>query len=136
MSSAPESVSVFVLRARLGKAEFTDYLKRLDARIAAGEPFVMVVDSTEPEFEVVEVPNRKWQLERARAIGQLQRGIAFVTSTMTRDRVRALYALQPPGVPYAFFNEADEALAWAAAALDDQREVAISQRETRPIMVV
>ena len=136
MSKTRESVSVFELGGSLGKVEFADYLANLDAQLAKAEPFVMVVDGTTPQLDLVELPNRRWQVKRAATIGQFHRGIAFVTGTMTRERVRALYALQPPGVPYAFFTEMSEALAWANRALDGENRKVVSQRKTQPLMSV
>jgi hypothetical protein len=136
MRKTRDSVSVFMLGARLGKAEFADYLRCLDTALDAGEPFAMVIDATSPEFETAEAPNPRWQLKRAATIGKLHRGIAFVTGTMTRERVRALYALQPPGVPYAFFGERAEAVAWAREALDGEERTAIGERKTVPLMNV
>lgn len=137
MSKVPEireSVSVFVLGGQLGKDEFADYLRLLDAALATGKPFAMIVDGSGPELQHFVPPNPRWQLERAAAIGKLHRGIAFVTGTMTRERVRALYALQAPGVPYAFFGERDEALAWADEALDGERRSSAGRRKTVPMM--
>jgi hypothetical protein len=127
-----ESVSLFVLGARLGRDEFANYLRNLDDALASDEPFAMVVDGSEPTLEVVELPNKRWQLSRAVAIGKLHRGIAFVTGTMTRERVQALYALQPPGVPYAFFTDRAEAIEWAHAAVDSEGKT--EQRKTVPVM--
>ena len=134
MSKSSPSVSVFVLGGCLGEDEFASYLRSLDANLAKGKPFAMVIDGSAPGLGIVEVPNQRWQLSRAQAIGQLHRGIAFVTGTMTRDRVRALYALQPPAIPYAFFNERAEAMVWAQAALDGEQKVALSSRKTQPLM--
>lgn len=128
-----ESVSLFVLGARLGRDEFEEYLRNLDAALAGEEPFAMVVDGSDPKLEVVETPNKRWQLSRAIAIGKLHRGIAFVTGSMTRERVQALYALQPPGVPYAFFTDRLEAIEWAHAVVEDERK-AVGQRQTVPLM--
>jgi hypothetical protein len=128
-----ESVSLFVLSGRLGRDEFADYLRNLDAALAADEPFAMVVDGSDPKLEVVDPPNKRWQLSRAVAIGKLHRGIAFVTGTMTRERVQALYALQPPGVPYAFFTDRGEAIEWAQAVVDGERRT-VGQRQTVPLM--
>jgi hypothetical protein len=128
-----ESVSVFVLGARLGRDEFADYLRNLDAALATDEPFAMVVDGSDPTLELVDPPNKRWQLSRAVAIGKLHRGIAFVTGTMTRERVQALYALQPPGVPYAFFTDRGEAVEWARAVIDGERRT-VGQRQTVPLM--
>jgi hypothetical protein len=127
------SVSLFVLSGRLGRDEFAEYLRNLDASLAAELPFAMVVDGSDPKLEVVETPNKRWQLSRAVAIGKLHRGIAFVTGTMTRERVQALYALQPPGVPYAFFTDRGEALEWARAVVDAERRT-VGQRQTVPMM--
>jgi hypothetical protein len=127
------SVSLFVLSGRLGRDEFAAYLRDLDAALAADKPFAMVVDGSDPQLEVVEPPNKRWQLSRAVAIGKLHRGIAFVTGTMTRERVQALYALQPPGVPYAFFTDRTEAIEWAQAAVDGEHK-AVGQRQTVPLM--
>lgn len=127
-----ESVSVFELGARLGRDEFTNYLRNLDDALASEQPFAMVVDGSDPALDVVEQPNRRWQLSRAVAIGKLHRGIAFVTGTMTRERVQALYALQPPGVPYAFFTDREEAIEWARAAVDAEGNT--QQRKTVPVM--
>jgi hypothetical protein len=134
MSKVSLSVSVFVLGGRLGEDEFASYLRSLDANLARGKPFAMVVDGSAPGLGIVEVPNQRWQLSRAQAIGQLHRGIAFVTGTMTRERVRALYALQPPAVPYGFFNERADAMVWAQAALDGEHKVAMGARKTQPLM--
>jgi hypothetical protein len=128
-----ESVSLFVLGARLGSDEFATYLRNLDDALAGEEPFAMVVDGSDPRLEVVDPPNKRWQLSRAIAIGKLHRGIAFVTGSMTRERVQALYALQPPGVPYAFFTDRTEAIEWAHAAVDGERR-AVGQRQTVPLM--
>jgi hypothetical protein len=128
-----ESVSVFVLSGQLGRDEFAAYLRKLDAALAANEPFAMVVDGSDPQLEVVDPPNKRWQLSRAVAIGKLHRGVAFVTGTMTRERVQALYALQPPGVPYAFFNDRGEAIEWAQAVVDGERRT-VGQRQTVPMM--
>jgi hypothetical protein len=128
-----ESVSLFVLGARLGRDEFADYLRNLDAALATDEPFAMVVDGSDPTLELVDPPNKRWQLSRAVAIGKLHRGIAFVTGTMTRERVQALYALQPPGVPYAFFTDRGEAVEWARAVIDGERRT-VGQRQTVPLM--
>lgn len=124
---------MFVLGARLGRDEFEEYLRNLDAALAGEEPFAMVVDGSDPKLEVVETPNKRWQLSRAIAIGKLHRGIAFVTGSMTRERVQALYALQPPGVPYAFFTDRLEAIEWAHAVVEDERK-AVGQRQTVPLM--
>ncbi len=134
MSSARDSVSVFVLQGSLGKDEFAGYLRNLDAKLNAGQPFAMVVDGSDPELDVIEIPNSRWQLKRARAIGHLHRGIAFVAGTMTRERMRGLYALQPPGVPYGFFNGREEAIAWAQGALDREHKAQMSRRKTVPFM--
>ncbi len=123
----------FDLGARLGRDEFADYLRTLDTALAADKPFAMVVDGSHPTLTVVEPPNKRWQLSRAVAIGKLHRGIAFVTGTMTRERVQALYALQPPGVPYAFFTDRNEAIEWAHAAVDAESKAA-GQRKTVPLM--
>jgi hypothetical protein len=128
-----ESVSVFVLGARLGRDEFAEYLRNLDGALAGDEPFAMVVDGSDPKLEVVDPPNKRWQLSRAVAIGKLHRGIAFVTGSMTRERVQALYALQPPGVPYAFFTDLTEAIEWAHAVVEGERK-AVGQRQTVPLM--
>jgi hypothetical protein len=128
-----ESVSLFLLDGRLGRDEFAEYLRTLDAALAADEPFAMVVDGSSPTLEVVEVPNKRWQLSRAAAIGKLHRGVAFVTGTMTRERVQALYALQPPGVPYAFFTDRAEAIEWAHAAVEAQPGMT-GERKTVPLM--
>lgn len=128
-----ESVSLFVLGGRLGREEFADYLRSLDAAIASDEPFAMVVDGSSPSLEVVEVPNKRWQMSRATAIGKLHRGVAFVTGTMTRERVQALYALQPPGVPYAFFTDRAEAIEWARTIVDAKLN-ADGERKTVPLM--
>jgi hypothetical protein len=128
-----ESVSVFVLSGQLGREEFAAYLHKLDAALAANEPFAMVVDGSDPQLEVVDPPNKRWQLSRAVAIGKLHRGVAFVTGTMTRERVQALYALQPPGVPYAFFSDRGEAIEWARAVVEGERRT-IGQRQTVPMM--
>jgi hypothetical protein len=128
-----ESVSLFVLGGRLGRDEFADYLRNLDAALATDEPFAMVVDGSDPKLELVDPPNKRWQLSRAVAIGKLHRGIAFVTGTMTRERVQALYALQPPGVPYAFFTDRGEAVEWARAVIDGERRT-VGQRQTVPLM--
>jgi hypothetical protein len=127
-----ESVSLFVLGARLDRDEFANYLRYLDSALEADEPFAMVVDGSEPMLEVVEMPNKRWQLSRAVAIGKLHRGIAFVTGSMTRERVQVLYALQPPGVPYAFFTDRTEAIEWAHATVD--AEGTTEQRKTVPVM--
>ena len=127
-----ESVTLFVLGARLGRDEFANYLRILDDALATDEPFAMVVDGSEPALEVAELPNKRWQLSRAVAIGKLHRGIAFVTGAMTHERVQALYALQPPGVPYAFFKDRTEAIEWAHAACDF--EGATQERKTVPVM--
>jgi hypothetical protein len=126
-------VSLFVLGARLGRDEFAEYLRNLDDALAGDEPFAMVVDGSDPKLEVVDPPNKRWQLSRAVAIGKLHRGIAFVTGSMTRERVQALYALQPPGVPYAFFTDRTEAIEWAQAAVDGEHK-AVGQRQTVPLM--
>jgi hypothetical protein len=128
-----ESVSLFLLGARLGRDEFADYLRNLDAALAADAPFAMVVDGSDPSLEVIDPPNKRWQLSRAVAIGKLHRGIAFVTDAMTRERVQALYALQPPGVPYAFFTDRAEAIEWARAVVDAEGKAA-GQRKTVPLM--
>lgn len=134
MAKSSLSVSVFVLGGRLGEDEFASYLRSLDANLARAKPFAMVIDGTAPGLGMVEVPHQRWQLSRAEAIGRLHRGIAFVTGTMTRERVRALYALQPPAVPYGFFNERTEAMVWAQAALDGEHKVAMGARKTQPLM--
>ncbi|HLT36219.1 MAG TPA: hypothetical protein VK034_08035, partial [Enhygromyxa sp.] len=87
-----------------------------------------------PELEVAELPPRSWQQSRAVAIGKLHRGIAFVTGRMTHDRVRALYALQPPGVPYGFFASVEEAREWARGALEGTNSSTMSRRKTQPMM--
>lgn len=124
---------MFVLGARLGRDEFADYLRNLDVALATDEPFAMVVDGSDPKLEVVEPPNKRWQLSRAMQIGKLHRGIAFVTGSMTRERVQALYALQPPGVPYAFFTDRSEAIEWARTVVEGERK-AVGQRQTVPLM--
>jgi hypothetical protein len=128
-----ESVSIFVLGDQLGREEFAEYLRTLDAALAADESFAMVVDGSSTTLEVVEVPNKRWQLSRAVAIGKLHRGVAFVTGAMTRERVQALYALQPPGVPYAFFTDRAEAIEWARTVVDSESQ-ATGQRKTVPVM--
>lgn len=127
-----ETVSLFVIGARLGSDEFAEYLRNLDAALASDKPFAMVVDGSEPKLEV-EPPNKRWQLSRAIAIGKLHRGIAFVTGSMTNERVQALYALQPPGVPYAFFTDRTEAIEWAHAVVNSEHK-AVGQRQTVPLM--
>lgn len=129
-----ESISLFVLGGRLGRVEFSNYLVELDRCIERGTPFAMIVDGSSPELELAELPSRSWQQSRATAIGKLHRGIAFVTGRMTHDRVRALYALQPPGVPYGFFADVGEAREWARSALDGTSSTAISRRKTQPMM--
>jgi hypothetical protein len=128
-----ETVSLFVVGARLGSDEFAEYLRNLDAALAGDQPFAMVVDGSDPRLEVVEPPNKRWQLSRAIGIGKLHRGIAFVTGSMTRERVQALYALQPPGVPYAFFTDRTEAIEWAHAVVNSEHK-AVGQRQTVPLM--
>jgi hypothetical protein len=125
-----ETVAMFELGGPLGPDEFSAYLRQLDVSIAGGRPFAMVVDGSHPALELATQPNKRWQLTRAAAIGQLHRGIAFVTGTMTRERVQALYALQPPGVPYAFFSDRDEAIEWARAAIDGDRKATLEDRKT------
>ena len=127
-----ESVLVFVLGARLARDEFAEYLRDLDGALATNKPFAMVVDGSDPKLEVIDPPNSRWQLSRAVAIGKLHRGVAFVTGTMTRERVQALYALQPSGVPYAFFTDRAEAIEWAQAAVEGEHKV--GQRPTVPVM--
>lgn len=137
MSSALEArepISLFVLGGRLGRVEFNNYLAELDRCIADGKPFTMIIDGSSPELELVELPSRRWQQPRAAAIGTLHRGVAFVTGRMTYDRVRALYALQPPGVPYGFFANVAEARDWARSALDGSPRSAIGRRPTEPMM--
>jgi hypothetical protein len=137
MSSAlefRESISLFVLGSRLGRAEFSNYLTELDRCIERGTPFAMIIDGSSPELEIVELPPRSWQQARATAIGTLHRGVAFVTGPMTHDRVRALYALQPPGVSYGFFNSVSEAREWARGALDGTARATMSRRKTQPMM--
>lgn len=139
MSNALESrgsISLFVLGARLGRDEFGHYLAELDRRLEAGTPFAMIVDGSSPELEIVELPPRSWQQSRAMAIGKLHRGIAFVTGRMTHDRVRALYALQPPGVLYGFFASVDEAREWARGALEGTSITVMGRRKTQPISLM
>ena len=128
-----QSVVVFALDQRLGRVEFADYLARLDDCLDRGEPFAMVVDGGDPQLEIGELPGRHWQLPRARKIGMLHRGVAFVAGRMDSERVRALNAMQPPGVPYAFFAEREEALEWARAAVEGLRDAA-PDRKTRPLL--
>jgi hypothetical protein len=129
-----ESISLFVLGGRLGRSEFNDYLAELDRGLGRGSPFAMIVDGSSPQLEIAELPARSWQLSRATAIAELHRGIAFVTGPMTHDRVRALYALQPPGVPYGFFASVEEAREWARSALEGTALSTISRRKTQPMM--
>lgn len=136
VSETREGVALFVLEGQLGRAEFDRYLHELDAALAAARPFAMVVDGSAPGLEIAETPNRRWQLSRAIEIGKYHRGIAFVTGTMTRERVQALYALQPPGVPYAFFSDRAEAVEWARAALDGEAKAVLGEHKTVPIMSV
>jgi hypothetical protein len=129
-----EPISLFVLGDRLGRVEFNNYLAELDRCIGHGEPFAMVIDGSSPSLEIVELPPRSWQQTRAAAIGTMHRGVAFVTGPMTHDRVRALYALQPPGVPYGFFGDVAEARDGARGALDGSPRAAIGRRKTEPMM--
>ncbi|MFO7566995.1 MAG: hypothetical protein R6X02_30400 [Enhygromyxa sp.] len=131
-----ESISLFVLGERLGQAEFSRYLAELDRCIERGTPFAMIVDGSSPKLEIVELPPRSWQRSRATAIAKLHRGVAFVAGGMTHDRVRALYALQPPGVLYGFFASVDEAREWARGALEGTSVSVMSQRKTQPLMSV
>ena len=129
-----EPISLFVLGGRLGRAEFSNYLAELDRCIERATPFAMIIDGSSPYLEIVEFPTRSWQQSRATAIGLLHRGVAFVTGPMTNERVRALYALQPPGVPYGFFANVLEARDWARSALYGSGRVASSRRKTEPMM--
>ncbi len=135
-TNSRESVSLFVLGERLGRVEFSRYLAELDRRIERDEAFVMIVDGSNAALEIAELPRRNWQQARATAIAKLHRGVAFVTGPMTHDRVRALYALQPQGVPYGFFGDMDEAREWAHGALDGAPPSRISQRKTQPLMTL
>jgi hypothetical protein len=128
-----EPISLFVLGGRLGRVEFSNYLAELDRCIERGTPFAMIIDGSSPSLEIVELPARNWQQTRATAFGTLHRGVAFVTGPMTHDRVRALYALQPPGVSYGFFTNVSEAHDWARSALDGSARAA-SRRKTEPMM--
>jgi hypothetical protein len=137
MSNALESrepISLFVLGERLGRVEFSNYLAELDRCLERGTPFAMIVDGSSPMLEIVELPARSWQLSRAAALAKLHRGIAFVTGPMSHDRVRALYALQPPGVLYGFFASVDEARDWARGALEGTSISMMSRRKTQPIL--
>lgn len=131
-----ESIAIFVVGDRLGPVEFKRYLAELDRNIEGGAPFVMVIDGSSAALAVEQLPARSWQLSRAMAIGKLHRGVAFVTGRMTHDRVRALYALQPPGVPYAFFSELKEAREWARDTLEGAPRAMSSERKTMPFMTV
>ena len=135
MSSVRESrVALFEIGEALDERVFADYLAMLDARIQAGQPFAMVVDASSSGIALTCRPNPRWQLKRAEPLGRLHRGIAFVTGTMTRERMQAFYALQAPGVAYAFLATREEALAWAQSAIDGERKAAISERKTVPFM--
>lgn len=129
-----EPISLFVLGNRLGRVEFSNYLAELDRCIGRGAPFVMIIDGSDPNLEIVELPARNWQQSRIAAISTLHRGVAFVTGPMTQDRVRALYAMQPPGVSYAFVADLAEARDWARSALDGSARSAIARRKTEPMM--
>lgn len=131
-----EPISLFVLGGRLGRVEFSHYLAEIDRCIERGAPFAMVIDGSCPTLEIVELPSRSWQHSRAVALATLHRGVAFVTGPMTHDRVRALYALQPPGVSYGFFANVSEARDWARSALDKTPRATISRRQTAPMLSV
>jgi len=136
VSQPRESISFFSLGERLGKVELAAYLAELDRNIERGAAFAMIVDGSRFAPAHNEPPSRTWQLSRAAAIGKLHRGVAFVTGTMTHDRVRALCALQPPGVPYAFFAQVAEAKDWVEGALEAAPLSRISERKTVPFMAV
>ncbi len=131
-----ESVSLFVLGERLSRAEFDRYLAELDRRLDGCEPFVMIVDGSNPELSIAELPPRTWQQTRAMAIAKFHRGVAFVTGPMTHERVRALYAMQPPGVPYGFFGDVHEAREWARSALEGHAPARNNRRKTQPLMAI
>jgi hypothetical protein len=137
MSNALESrepISLFVLSGRLGRVEFSNYLAEIDRCIERGTPFAMIIDGSSPKLELDELPSRGWQQSRAAALSMLHRGVAFVTGPMTHERVRALYALQPPGVSYGFFANVSEARDWARSALDGSHRAAIGRRKTSPML--
>jgi hypothetical protein len=137
MSNALEpraSVCIFTLGDRLGPTEFSAYLAELDRCIERGTPFAMLIDGSHPKLALAELSPRPWQVERIAALGRLHRGAAFVAGSMTHERIRALYVLQPPGVPYGFFAATAEALEWAHGALDGAPRSTISRRKTQPIM--
>ena len=137
MASALNSrgtVSLFEIGDALNKRMFDEYLSLLDRNIEEAEPFSMVIDGSSPGLALDCTPDRRWQLMRAQPLGQLHRGIAFVTGTMTRERMQALYAMQVPGVPYAFLPTREEALTWAQTAVRGEEKKALSRRKTVPFM--
>jgi len=135
MASMSESgVALFELGEALDDQGFADYLAALDRRIEAGEAFSMVIDGTRVQSSPLCRPDRRWQLQRAEALGRLHQGIAFVAGTMTRERMQVFSAMQAPGVAYAFLASRDEALAWAQRAVDGEPEAALNERKTVPFM--
>lgn len=134
-SEPPESVSVVALDGRLGRAEFADYLAALDRCLEGLRPFAMIVDGSALELGFDDLPGRQWHRIRATRITAFHRGVVFVTGAdMSRERVRSLCALQPPGVPYAFVQDRKEAMEWARAQLEGSEQKA--ERKTVSIMAV
>lgn len=126
---------MFEIGDSLSKEVFDDYLRVLDGALEGGKPFSMVVDGSSPPLHLTCSPNPRWQLQRASACGERHRGIAFVTGTMTRERMQALYAMQVPGVAYAFLPTREEALEWARSAIGPAKQGEdVSERKTVPFM--
>lgn len=127
---------MFEVGDSLSHEVFDEYLRILDGALERGKPFVMVVDGSAPPLSLDCRPNRRWQLQRAARCGETHRGIAFVTGTMTRERMQALYAMQIPGVAYAFLPTREQALEWARGAIDGDKKQAVSQRKTAVMQAI
>ena len=112
----------FEFIGRLSSDDIVQYMTDSDALVALGKPYANVMDGTSmlvPEAEYVR-KQAIWIREHAEDMQRLNRGIAFVArSTLVRGIVRAVMHFQSIPVPYEWFANVDEAMAWAAKQTAD-----------------
>ena len=126
-------VTVVPVRGPLGETALAEYLAILDRHLESDAPFAMVIDGSE-FVDSPAGPGPEWSRDRVSRIAAVHRGVAFVTGPdMSEERVVALGRLQPPGIPYAFVADREEALQWAQRYLEDVPAAALGQRVTEPL---
>lgn len=128
-------VTVVAVRGPVDEAAVAEYLAVLDRHLDSHAPFVMVIDGSELSDTPSNAEGPEWDRDRVSRIAAVHRGVAFVTGPeMSDERVVTLGRLQPPGIPYAFVADVEEALRWAQRYLDDVPAATLGQRVTEPLM--